>query len=323
MEHTQGRPGHVVVGVDGSENSKRAFDFALSIAQQHQQEMKIVAAFTEPGYEYIPADVYGIARKQAEHVLDEFIARAEGSGVQLSSVASEGDAAGVLVEASDVASLVVVGKRGRSRFAGRFLGSVSASVAAHSRCPSLVVPAKRDVKELPEAQYAKMPDSPGWAETGVITAEGVEDATDFRDSVVVGIDVDAHPVETALHGARYAQDHDLKLILVAAEPLSGSLWIPVSPIYRAEIPDMRREVAAQLEAVTVQIASQTDVPVQWRFYDAHPSDVLAEASQTAAFVVVGTRGRGGFTGLLLGSISQAVLNRAVAPVLVVPSPVKN
>lgn len=321
--HDSGNSGHVVVGVDGSENSKRAFDFALSIAQQHEREVKIVAAFTEPGYEYIPADVYGIARKQAEHVLEEFTARAEGTGVQVSSVASEGDAAGVLIEASDIASLVVVGKRGRSRFAGRFLGSVSASVAAHSRCPSLIVPAKYDARDLPEAQYAKMPDSPGWAETGVITAEGIEDATDFRDSVVVGIDVDAQPVETALHGARYAQDHGLKLILVAAEPLSGSMWIPVSPIYRAEIPDMRREVASQLEAVTVDVASQTDALVEWRFYDADPADVLAEASQTAAFVVVGTRGRGGFTGLLLGSISQAVLNRAVAPVLVVPSPDKD
>lgn len=226
---------------------------------------------------------------------------------------------GAIIEESDVASLVVVGKRGRSRFAGRFLGSVSASVAAHSRCPSLIVPAEYDAKELPEAPFAKMPDAPGWAETGVIAAEGVEDATDFRDSVVVGIDVDAQPVETALHGARYAQDHGLKLILVTAEPLSGSLWIPVSPIYRAEIPDMRREVASQLEAITVQVAGQTDVPVQWRFYDAHPADVLAEASQTADFVVVGTRGRGGFAGLLLGSISQAVLNRAVSPVLVVPT----
>lgn len=321
MAHIQGngKSGRVVVGVDGSENSKRAFDLALSIAQQHQHEMKVLAAFTEPGYEYIPADVYGIARKQAEHLLEEFIARSEGAGVQVSTVASEGDAAGVLTEESDVASLVVVGKRGRSRFAGRFLGSVSASVAAHSRCPSLIVPAQRDVKELPEARYAKMPDGPGWAETGVIAAEGVEDVTDFRDSVVVGIDVDAQPVETALHGARYAQDHGLKLILATAEPLSGSLWIPVSPIYRAEIPDMRREVASQLETIAAQVTSQTNVPVQWRFYDAHPADVLADASQTAAFVVVGTRGRGGFAGLLLGSVSQAVLNRAVSPVLVVPS----
>src|SRR5699024_2875527 len=193
MEHTHGdgESGHVVVGVDGSQNSKRAFDFALSLAQLQQREVKVVAAFTEPGYEYIPADVYGIARKQAEHVLEEYVTRAEGTEVRVSSVASEGDAAGVLIEASDVASLVVVGKRGRGRFSGRFLGSVSGSVAAHSRCPSLIVPAAYDAKDLPEAQYAKMPDSPGWAQTGVITAQGIEDATDFRDSVVVGIDVDA------------------------------------------------------------------------------------------------------------------------------------
>lgn len=91
---SNGASERIVVGVDGSENSKRAFEFALAIAQQYQREIKVVAAFTEPGYEYIPADVYGIARKQAEHLLEQFTARSEGAGVQVTSVASEGDAAG-------------------------------------------------------------------------------------------------------------------------------------------------------------------------------------------------------------------------------------
>lgn len=310
------------MGVDGSENSRRAFDFAVSIAQQHKLRVKAIAAFTELGYEYMPAEAIGVGRKHAQHLLDRIASRAEGSNVEVTTAALEGDAAGLLTAESHAASLVVVGKRGRSRFAGRFLGSVSASVAAHARCPSLIVPAKREIKDLPEAEFAKLPEGPGWAEVGYYTSEGVTDVTDFSDSVVVGVDVHAQPVETALHGARYAQDHGLQLVLVTADPLSGSLWIPVSPMYRAEIPDMRREIASQLETIAADVAKQTDVAVQWRFYDAHPADVLAEASQTAEFLVVGTRGRGGFAGLLLGSVSQAVLNRSVAPVVVVPTVAK-
>lgn len=321
MNHnlSHGGTGLVVVGVDGSEHSQRAFDVALSIARQHGRDVKVVSAFTEVGYEYIPPDVYGMARKHAERIMEKLLTRAEIGEVNVTSVALEGDAAGVLISESRDAALVVVGKRGRSRFAGRFLGSVSASVAAHAHCPSLIVPDRRDSKALPEEEHASMPDDPSWAEIGVITSEGVQEVADFSDAVVVGIDVDAQPVETAMHGARYAEEHNLRLILVAAEPLSLSLWVPVSPVYRAEVPDMRKIVGTRLEFVADEVAEQTSVPVEWRFYDANPADVLAHASRSARLLVVGTRGRGGFTGLLLGSISQAVLNRAISPVLVIPT----
>lgn len=318
MEYAAGS-GRLVVGIDGSENSQRAFDVALSTAQQHQYDVKLVAAFTELGYEYIPADVYGLARKYAEYVLEGYISQAEQAGVNMTSAAMEGDAAGVLISESDSASLVVVGKRGRSRFAGRFLGSVSASVAAHAKCPSLIVPEKQEVETLPEAQYTEVPGGPSWAEVGAIASDGVDDTADFSGSVVVGIDVHAKPVETALYGARYAKEHGLRLILVTAEPLSRSMWVPVSPAYSAEIPDMRRGVAARLGSVAHEVANESGIPLEWRFYDAHPADVLADASRAADLLVVGTRGRGGFRGLLMGSVSQAVLNRSVSPVLVVPT----
>lgn len=322
MNHIEGHAGSgaVVIGVDGSENSQRAFDVGLSLARQQRRDVEVVAAFTEPGYEYIPGDMYGIARKQAERVLAGYMSQADGDDeVTVSSKALEGDAAGVLISESEVASLVVLGKRGRGRFAGRFLGSVSASVAAHSRCPSLIVPARRGDQKLPEDEHASMPSEPSWTDIGVITSEDAGRVSDFSDSVVVGVDVDASPFETALHGARYAKERGLKLILVTAEPLSRSLWVPVSPIYRAEVPDMRKIVGTRLEFVADEVAEEVGISVEWRFYDAHPADVLAHASRTAELLVVGTRGRGGFTGLLLGSVSQAVLNRAISPVLVIPT----
>lgn len=311
--------GLIIVGIDGSHNSKRAFELALSIAQERHGRLKLIGGYIEPGYEYLPESARGLIQQQAQRVLDNFVAKAEAVNIEVSAEAIEGDAAGILTSHSKDAALVVVGKRGRSRFAGRFLGSVSASVAAHAHCASLVVPDRPEAEKLPESEYARLVGGPAWAEIGVITSDEVADSTDFSNTVVVGIDPDANPVEIAMRGAQYAEERNLSLTLVTAEPLSNSMWMPISPIYGTAIPDMRKDVASRLAQVAEQVAQQTSAPVQWRFFDVDAAEVLSDASRTAALVVVGTRGRGGFTGLLLGSVSQTLLNRAVSPVLVVPN----
>src|SRR5699024_12850436 len=100
---------------------------------------------------------------------------------------------GILTSHSKDAALVVVGKRGRSRFAGRFLGSVSASVAAHAHCARLVVPDRPEPEKLPESEYARLIGGPAWPESGVITSEGVEDATDMSNTDVADVDRRAMP----------------------------------------------------------------------------------------------------------------------------------
>lgn len=320
MEHTTEYSGsaYVVVGVDGSENSERAFEVALGIAQQRQLALRVVTAYTEPGYEYLPENTQGLAQENAQEVMDDIIATAKDVDVAISSAAIEGDAAGAIIRESKNAALVVVGKRGRSRFAGRFLGSVSASVASHAHCPSLVVPGRGKRKELPESDFAGPADKEETA-IGVITSEGVATTADFRDCVVVAVDLDIQPVDLVSTAAQYAEERNLNLVLINAQPFSGSLWMPVSPVYQAEVPDLRKNVADRLARFAEQVQEQTTATVQWRFYDASASDILTEASNTASMIVVGTRGRGGFSGLLLGSVSQAVLNRSVCPVLVVPT----
>lgn len=320
MEHTTEYSGsaYVVVGVDGSENSERAFEVALGIAQQRQLALRVVTAYTEPGYEYLPENTQGLAQENAQEVMDDIIATAKDVDVAISSAAIEGDAAGAIIRESKNAALVVVGKRGRSRFAGRFLGSVSASVASHAHCPSLVVPGRGKRKELPESDFAGPADKEETA-IGVITSEGVATTADFRDCVVVAVDLDIQPVDLVSTAAQYAEERNLNLVLINAQPFSGSLWMPVSPVYQAEVPDLRKNVADRLARFAEQVQEQTTATVQWRFYDASASDILTEASNTASMIVVGTRGRGGFSGLLLGSVSQAVLNRSVCPVLVIPT----
>lgn len=320
MEHSKEYSGsaYVVVGVDGSDNSERAFEVALGIAQQRQLALRVVTAYTEPGYEYLPENTQGLAQENAQEVMDDIIATAKDVDVAISSAAIEGDAAGAIIHESKNAALVVVGKRGRSRFAGRFLGSVSASVASHAHCPTLVVPGRGKRKELPESDFAGPADKEETA-IGVITSEGVATTADFRDCVVVAVDLDIQPVDLVATAAQYAEERDLNLVLINAQPFSGSLWMPVSPVYMAEVPDLRKNVADRLARFAEQIQEQTTATVQWRFYDASAPDILTEASNTASMIVVGTRGRGGFSGLLLGSVSQAVLNRSVCPVLVIPT----
>jgi nucleotide-binding universal stress UspA family protein len=65
-------------------------------------------------------------------------------------------------------------------------------------------------------------------------------------------------------------------------------------------------------------AKYPDVVVRREVTHAGPRKALIEATHQAQLVVVGTRGRGGFAGLLLGSVSQAVLHHAACPVAVVP-----
>ena len=126
------------------------------------------------------------------------------------------------------------------------------------------------------------------------------------------------PDSLALAAAEYAEQLGHSLTLVASHRFSATAWGPVSPIYGAQVPQMRRDFADRLELVASRVAEQTRVTVRWRFFDAGPATALGVASATAPLVVVGTRGRGGFAGLLLGSVSQALLNRAESPVLVVP-----
>lgn len=321
MAHSSQHSGSasIVVGVDGSEHSKTAFEVAHGLAQQRQMALKVVSAYKEPGYEYLPENVQGLAKRNAEEFMDDLLVTVKDTEVPISTASIEGDAAGVLINESRHAALVVVGKRGRSRFAGRFLGSVSASVASHAHCPSLVVPARAKRKDLPEAAFAGLPEELDDTSIGAITSEGVSASADFRDSIVVGIDLDIQPIDLALTAAKYAEARNLNLVLVSAQPFSGSLWMPVSPAYYAQVPDLRKNVADRLAFFAEAIEDQTSAPVQWRFYDANPSDILTEASHTASMIVTGTRGRGGFTGLLLGSVSQAVLNRALCQVLVIPT----
>jgi nucleotide-binding universal stress UspA family protein len=84
--------------------------------------------------------------------------------------------------------------------------------------------------------------------------------------------------------------------------------------------DMERRAAeAALAKIVEDVPTPAGVEVDARVVEGHPVNVLIDASQDADLLAVGTRGRGGVAGLLLGSVSQRCVERAHCPVVVVPT----
>jgi nucleotide-binding universal stress UspA family protein len=139
----------IVVGVDGSEGSRRALAWALDHAQSSGADtVRCVHAYDPPlawidvGTEYADA-IVEYATQQASAQLAAVLADAAiPPGVTVERCVQQGSAADVLVESARDADLLVVGSRGRGGFAGLLLGSVSQRCAERAPCPVVVVPTR-------------------------------------------------------------------------------------------------------------------------------------------------------------------------------------
>jgi nucleotide-binding universal stress UspA family protein len=137
-------------------------------------------------------------------------------------------------------------------------------------------------------------------------------------TIVVGVD-GSPPSRTALTwAADVAADHGAELVVLTVWertllPPMGSGGVPRSPL-----PDPRQRATEDLLTVIKdELGEDPPVPVQPRVKEGHAAQVLIEQSADADLLVVGTRGRGGFKGLVLGSVSQHVAAYAKCPVAVV------
>ena len=148
-------PGRIVVGVDGSEQSRRALAWALEEARLRKWVVNAVHAYTipplllspEPGpLAQAPPDpeLFQRLEEAAERLLEQALDEANTEGVDVERRVVSAPAAEALLQAARDADLLVVGTRGLGGFKELLLGSVSHQVTNHAPCPVLVVPGPRD-----------------------------------------------------------------------------------------------------------------------------------------------------------------------------------
>lgn len=144
-EQVISRPGHVVVGVDGSDPSRLALRWAADYAHLIGADLDIVISWSYPvnyGMGALPQDWNPEA--DAKELLDKTVHAVLGDDLPATvrQFVREGNAAHVLLDETKDAQLLVVGSRGHGGFAGLLLGSVSANCTEHAQCPVLVMHGK-------------------------------------------------------------------------------------------------------------------------------------------------------------------------------------
>ncbi|WP_265522594.1 universal stress protein [Oerskovia flava] len=295
----------VLVGVDGSAPSLHALDWAAAYAKQVGWPLHVVCTYSLPSFTaasldggYAALDDTAI-QEGARAVLEEARGRAEAAGVRTTATVTTGDAAGVLVEMSKEYGLVVVGTRGRGGFAERLLGTVSSALPAHSHCPTVVVPLRQRGHDE-QSEEIELP------------------AIRPVQRIVVGVD-GSPAAEIALRKAiRQAIAWGAELVAVAGVPVGAGAgllaWLPASIDHEQVLADVTEGLNVIIDR---HEADNPGLRIRRIVLDGTGAELLTEFSTATDLLVVGSRGRGGFRGLLLGSTSQAVLHHSECPVMVV------
>ncbi|WP_018587783.1 universal stress protein [Salinispora arenicola] len=281
----------VVVGVDGSAAALDAVRVAVREAEYRQRPLRVVHAFIWPltGAPLTPvpgAPVTAGLRNQAEQYVTEAVeqARKIAPDLRITGVVVDGAPTPVLVEEARGAVLTVLGHRGLGGFAGLLLGSVTVQVAARAQSPVMVV-------------------------RGEARADG---------PVVVGVDGSELSTKAVAFAFEEADRRDASLVAVHA-------WLFPTPVGPGDILPLVYDLDAAegeeertlAESITGFADRYPQVPVRHRVVRGSPGRVLVEASKRAQLVVVGAHGRGAFGGLLLGSVSHAVLHHGHSPLVIV------
>lgn len=286
-----------MVGVDGSAGALTAMRWAVREGSLRGLPVTVVHA---SGPDPVSAPVGWTDDEVSEYdtgtLLADLVrtARTEGwaAGVELRTAALEGRAAKALLHAAVGADQLVVGGRGSDGLSRLMLGSVSDQVLHHAQGTVTVVPAK-------------------WTVGG---ADALGDG-----AVVVGVDGSAESRAALSHAAREATARHTRLRVVRVrlplrtDPGPDVLPGPGNPLETAERAAqdlLAREIRDVLgEAGAGEVDAEVHV--------GRPAAGLLAAAEDAALLVVGGRGRGGFTGLLLGSVSRQCVHHAGRPTTVV------
>jgi nucleotide-binding universal stress UspA family protein len=285
-ESSASLPGQrIVVGYNGRDHSREALMWAAAEAVARDARLLVVYAANYPGMTLGP----GAGMLEPEHGAladaQEVTVRGVSEALQAHPTLRVGGATEVtspaqaLTEESTRADLLVIGTRGYGRVAGALLGSVAFAVAARAECPVVVVKGEPTPPEVgPERR------------------------------VVVGTDGST----PALAAVDFAAER--------AAAASATLEVVTSTGEHPDVDVADLRAAAALIARSAAdrgAATHPGLAVTTRVEDCPAERTLVDASAEAGMVVVGTRGRGAFRGMLLGSVSHAVIYGARCPVAVV------
>jgi nucleotide-binding universal stress UspA family protein len=284
----------IIVGVDGSEPSAAAVQWAARVGVSRDAEVIVTHAYdwrvrgsrVQVGGGYREA-----VEEQAEKIVDAAVAQALAAepSLRVSRELTVGPPTATLLQHSTEDTLIVVGNRGRGGFASLLLGSVSQQVATHASGPVAVVRGRTD-------------------------ASG--------GAVVVGVDGSADPTRTLGTAFDESGRRRARLLVVHVSAAAMPPWNNIAPYVDddgiAELVAAREMLAQQIAPLAARFP---DVLVEPIAMGGHPAEVLIDLSRKAQLMVVGARGSGGFGGLLLGAVSQQLLHHADCPVLIVPTQV--
>lgn len=287
----------IVCAVDGSEASKTATKWAANTAVKRGIPLRLVSSYSMPQFLYAegmvpPQELYEDLEaetlekiEEAKKVAIDFVPE-----VDVSHQVEEGSPIDMLLDLSEQCTMIVMGSRGLGGLSGMVMGSVSAAVVSHASCPVVVVREDNDVTE--ETKYG--PVVVGVDGSGV-SQKAIENA--FKEADARGAELIAvhtwmdMQVQASLAGLSAAQQQ----------------WQVVEEEQNALLGHRLAGWAERYPDVKVTKIVTRDRPVR----------ALADASEGAQLLVVGSHGRGGFKGMLLGSTSRALLQAAPCPMMVV------
>ena len=271
--------------------------WAAHAAAQREVELQIVHAWQMPLLGEVP-DPLVLERipyeRAAQELLDAAVTRVR---VLMPSLSVRprlvrGAATGALLEAAATASVLVLGSHGRGWIGTAVVGSVSQQCVSHASVPVIVVPPHDD----PTADHGR---------------------------VVVGVDGSDGSYGALRFGMEEATRRRAQLDVVHVwhqvepiGPLAAQAWA-----YRASAETAGKELVDAMTARLRPASASHPGPksIERISMEGYPSRALVSCAQGADLLVVGARGRGGFTGLLLGSVSLRCLHHAPCPIAVVPA----